>query len=73
MSFLEKVRELNKHPGLRRRARRVDFITDCWPELLAVVEAAQRSRRAMFVIDGEDSIRSLLNALDALDKKAGEG
>ena len=70
MSFLEKVWELNKHPGLRRRARRVDFITDCWPELLSVVEAAHECNEWMPEFG---DVMKLCQALAALDKKAGEG
>lgn len=79
MTFLERARKLNAataftEDGPQNMEKLLRFRRRCWPEILAVVEAARRH------MDSLDSNRIELwegnepgidEALDALDKKAG--
>ena len=61
MTFLEKAREPGAYLG------RSGLAYECWPEIIAVVEAIWNDGNT------EDVPDEIVAALAALDKKAGEG
>jgi len=66
MTVLERVRKVADGDWKYER----DFQIYCFPELCAIAEAAEKISQDL-AIDGE--LRKILDdALDALDKKAGE-
>lgn len=76
MSFLAKARRF--HDGRTMTASDVveyqNLSAQCWPELLAVVEAVKRLESEFAEFDTADgrTFDALWDALDALDRKADE-
>ena len=67
MNFLNKARALEKPRERPDWVARADFMDDCWPEIVALVEAAEATRPY-----NEPVNELLIERLDALDKKADE-
>ena len=65
MTFLERAHELELD-SLNRNESLQLLALDCWPEIIAVVEAASECRDERYIDDLQATVR-------ALDKKAGEG
>ncbi len=63
MTFLERDAQLRQWP---REDRHGMFRRECWPESLAVIQAASECRDERYIDDLQATVR-------ALDKKAGEG
>lgn len=55
---------------LQQRSEWNKWVAECWPEIYAVVEAAER-HAGVHAKDGSDC-DELADALDALDRKVGE-
>ena len=78
MTFLERAHELNAKPaygidGSESMNELLRLRRKCWPEILAVVEAAVRLHGPCPDFGEADEAHDLLGeALEALDKKAGE-
>ena len=72
-AFLERARELDetKADGW---AKADEFRLECWPEILAVIEAADKLEVVSHSAPHDEHCFqcTLDEALDALDKKAGE-
>ena len=77
-TFLERARQVGDLSYLRELEEKGSISTNlalfsqkCWPELIALVEAAE-ALRATCRSTVEEDIADVLERVDALDQKAGE-
>ncbi len=75
MTFLERARKSDEvEATCNREASISNTAVKCWPELIALIEAARKCAPMMLQATSEllQNVVELDKALDALDRKAGE-